>query len=223
MSPITVKLPSHRPSLSITVALAVHRRRTHAAPCRPSSSSHRQAVPRRPLPPSPSPLVRVAVAPSIAVHCHPPSIAVDEPSIGVHCHQSVHCCPANTPSIAVESIAVESPARRQLPSIAIHRPSPLSRRCIFHCCPCHQAVYRRRIAVAPSIVHCRPASITEVLSIAVALSIAIEPYIAIAPSIAVSHPAGCCVASRHVNASCPPVEEFLCGMFNLFLMRGTIL
>jgi hypothetical protein len=159
----------------------------------------------------------VAVAPSIAIHCHPPSIAVDEPSIGVHCHQSVHCCPANTPSIAVESITVESPSRRQLPSIAIHRPSPLSRRCIVLCCPCHQAVYRRRIAVAPSTIHCRPASITDVLLIAVALSIAVEP------SIAVSHPAGCCVASRHTNASRPPVEEFPCGMFNLFLMRGTIL
>jgi hypothetical protein len=110
-----------------------------------------------------------------------------------------------------------------LPSIAIHRPSPLSRRCIVHCCPCHQAVYPRQIAVAPSTVHCRPASITEVLSIAGALSIAVEPYIAIAPSIDVSHPAGCCVASRHANTSHPPVEEFPCGMFNLFLMGGTIL
>jgi hypothetical protein len=165
----------------------------------------------------------VAVAPSIAVHCHPPSIAVNEPSIGVHCHQSFHCCPANTPPIAVKSIAVVSPPRRQLPSIAIRRPLPLSRRCIVHCCPCHQAVYRRQIAVAPSTIHCRPASITNVLSIAVALSIAIEPSITVAPSIAVSYTAGCCVASRHVNASRPPVEEFPCGMFNLFLMRGTIL
>ncbi len=42
---------------------------------------------------------------SIAVHCHPPSIAVDEPYIVAHCRQSVHCCPpvAVTPSIAVES------------------------------------------------------------------------------------------------------------------------
>jgi len=155
----------------------------------------------------------------------PPSIAINELSIGNHCHQSVHCCPANTPSIAVESIAVESPSRRQLPSIAIRRPLPLSRRCIVYCCPCHQAVYRRRIAVAPTTVH-RPlptASITDMLSIAVALSIAVEPSIAVVPSITVSHPAGCCVASRHANASCPPVEEFPCGMFNLFLMRGTIL
>ena len=161
---------------------------------------------------------------SIAVHYHTPSITVDEPSIGVHCHQSVHCCPANTPSIAVESIAV-SPSRRQLPSIAIHRPSPLSRRCIVHFCPCHQAVYCRRIAVAPSTVtvHCRPAAITDVVSIAVALSIAVEPSIAVAPSIAVSHPAGCCVTSPHTNASRPLVEEFPCGMFNIFLMRDTIL
>jgi len=134
-----------------------------------------------------------------------------------------HCCPANTPSIAIESIAVESPSRRQLPSIAIRYPSLLSCRCIVHCCPCHQAVYRRQIAVAPSTVHCRPASITNVLSIAVALSITVEPSIAVTPSITVSHPAGCCVASRHTNASHPPVEEFPCGMFNLFLMRGTIL
>ena len=104
----------------------------------------------------------------------------------------------------------------------IHRPSPLSRH-LVHCCPPDWAVYCRQIAIASSTVHRRPASITEVLSIAVALSIAIEPYIAIAPSIAVSHPAGCCVASRHINASRPPVEEFPCGMFNLFLMRGTIL
>jgi hypothetical protein len=48
--------------------------------------------------------------------------------------------------------------------------------------------------------------------------------IAIALSIAVSHPAGCCVSSRHADASCPPVEEFPYGMlFNLFLMRDTIL
>jgi hypothetical protein len=162
--------------------------------------------------------------PSIAVHCHPPSIAVHEPSIGVYCHQSIHCCPVVTPSITVKSIAVESPLRHQLPSIAIHRPSPLSRRCIIHCCTCHRAVYRRRIAIAPSTVHRLPAaSITDVLSIAVALSIAVEPSIAVAPSIAVSHPVGCCVASCHANASRPPVEEFPCGMFNLFLMRGTIL
>jgi len=46
------------------------------------------------------------------------------------------------------------------------------------------------------------------VSIAVALSI---------------NPAGCCVSSRHANASCPPVQEFPHGMFNLFLMRDTIL
>jgi hypothetical protein len=62
-----------------------------------------------------------------------------------------------------------------------------------------------------------------VLSIAVALSIAIEPSIAIAPSIAISHPAGCCVTSCHADASRPPVQEFLHGMFNLILMCGTIL
>jgi hypothetical protein len=165
----------------------------------------------------------VAATPSIAVHCHPPSIAVDVPSIGIHCHQSVHCSLAVTSSIAVESIAIESPSCHPLPSITIHRPSPLSRRCIVHCCPCHQAVYRHRIAVAPSTNHCRPASITNVLSIAVALSITVEPSITVAPSIAVFHSAGCCVASRHTDASRPPVEEFPCGMFNLFLMCGTIL
>jgi hypothetical protein len=62
-----------------------------------------------------------------------------------------------------------------------------------------------------------------VLSIAVALSIAVEPSITVAPSIAVSHPAGCCVASRHADVSRPPVQEFLHNMFNLFLMCGTIL
>jgi hypothetical protein len=61
------------------------------------------------------------------------------------------------------------------------------------------------------------------MSIAVALSIAVEPSIAVVPSIAISHPAGCCITSQQTNASRPPVEEFPCGMFNLFLMRGTIL
>jgi len=152
--------------------------------------------------------------PSIAVHCHPPSIAVDEPSIGVHCRQSVYCSPAVTPSITVKSIAIESPSRRPLPSIAIHRPSPLSCRRIVHCCPRHRAVYCRQIAVTPSTNHRRPASITNVLTIAVALSIAVKPSIAIASSFAVFHPAGCCIASRHAKASQPPVKEFPCGMFN---------
>ncbi len=127
------------------------------------------------------------------------------------------------PSIAVEPIAVELPLRSPLPSIAIHRPSPLSSHCIVHCCPLHREVYRRQIAVAPSTVHHRPASITDVLSIAVTLSITIELFIAIAPSIAISHKAGCCVASRHADASHPLVEEFPCGMFNLFLICGTII
>jgi len=47
--------------------------------------------------------------------------------------------------------------------------------------------------------------------------------IAVALSIAVSHLAGCCVSSRHADASYPPVQEFPHGMFNLFLMRDTIL
>jgi hypothetical protein len=47
--------------------------------------------------------------------------------------------------------------------------------------------------------------------------------IAVALSIAVSHPAGCCISSCHADASCPPVQDFLHGMFNLFLMRDTIL
>ena len=48
--------------------------------------------------------------------------------------------------------------------------------------------------------------------------------IAIVLSIAVSHPAGRCVSSRHADAdaSCPPLQEFPQGMFNLFLMRDTI-
>ena len=83
--------------------------------------------------------------------------------------------------------------------------------------------YCRRIAVALSTVQRRPASITDVLSIAVALSIAVEPSITVAPSITVSHLAGCCVASCHTDASRPPVQEFPYGMFNFFLMRGTIL
>jgi hypothetical protein len=108
-------------------------------------------------------------------------------------------------------------------SIAIHRPSPLSRCCIVHCCLRHRAVYRRRIAVAPSTIHCRPASITDVLSIAVALSIAVKLFIAVVPSIAIYHLAGCCIASCHTDILCPSVQEFLNGTFNLFLMRGTIL
>jgi hypothetical protein len=153
-----------------------------------------------------------------AVHHHQVAIAV-------HCRQSIQCYPpvAVTPSNAVESIAVKLPARRPLQSIAIHRPSPLSCRCIIHCCPCHQAVYYRRIAIVPSTAHRRPASITYILSIAVALSIAVKPSIAVAPSTAFSHPAGCCVTSCHADASHPPVQEFSQGMFNLFLMCGTIL
>jgi hypothetical protein len=63
------------------------------------------------------------------------------------------------------------------------------------------------LAVKPllSTVHHRPVSI------------------AVALSIAVSHPAGCCVSSRHTDASCPPVQDFPHDMFNLFLMRDTIL
>ncbi len=224
----------HHRQVAITPSIVVHHRCARS----PSPSHSRRSllsIPVKSPLSSPSPSIAIESItiewlssqplPSIAVHCHPPFIAVDEPSIGVHCHQSVHCCPANTLSIAVESIAAESPSRRQLPSIVIHRPSLFSRRCIVHCCPCHQhqAVYRRRIVIAPSTVHCRPASLTNVLSIAATLSIAVELSIAVAPSIAVSHPAGCCVAAQHANTSHPPVEELPCGMFNLFLMRGTIL
>jgi hypothetical protein len=234
-SSIAIESPSRRPSpsscrravhhcqVAITPSIVVH----HRCACGPSllcSCRSSSSIPVKSLPSIPSSLSgrcaahqrRVAVA---------SSIAVNEPSIAVHCRQSVHCCPpvAATPYISVESIAVKSPSRRLLPSIAIHRPSPLSRRCIVHCSPRHQAVYRRRIAVAPSTVHRRSASITDVLSIAVALTIAVEPSIAIAPSIAVSHLASCCVASRHADASRPPVQEFPHGMFNLFLMCGTIL
>jgi hypothetical protein len=79
------------------------------------------------------------------------------------------------------------------------------------------------LAIEPSIaVDHRPASITDVLSIAAALSISVKPSIAVLPSIAVSHLPGCCVDSCHADASRPPVEEFPYGMFNIFLMRGTI-
>jgi len=47
--------------------------------------------------------------------------------------------------------------------------------------------------------------------------------IAVALSIDVSHPAGCCVSFRHADTSCLSVQEFRHGMFDLFLMRDTIL
>ncbi len=146
---------------------------------------------------------RVAITSSLALelplHCPLPSRS----------HRAVHClCPTPSiafklpprgpsPFIAVESIAVALPSRGPLPC-----PLPLSCcHCTVHCCPCHRAVYRRRIAVALSTVHRQPASIAIALSIAVEPFIAFKPSIAVAPSIAVSRPAGCCVASPHTNAS----------------------
>ena len=71
----TVKLPSHHPSLSITVALAVHCRRAHAISPRTSLSSHHQTVPRHPLPSSQS-----LLSGRCAIHRHPsPSIAIHFP------------------------------------------------------------------------------------------------------------------------------------------------
>jgi hypothetical protein len=160
--------------------------------------------------------ITVMLAPFLIVHCLrvaiPSSLALELP---LHCplpsrsHRAIHClCPVPSiafkfpsrrpsPFIAVESIAVALPLRRPLPC-----PSPLScHHCAVHCCPCRQAVYRRRIAVAPSTIHCQPASIAIALSIAVKPSIAVKLSIAVAPSITVSHPAGCCVASRHTDAS----------------------
>ncbi len=171
------------------------------------------------------------LAPFLIVHCCrvtiTSSLALELP---LHCpwpsrsHRAVHClCPAPSiafkspshrpsPFIAVESIALVSPSRHPLPC-----PSPLScRHCAVHCCPCRRAVYRCRIAVAPSTVHRQPASIAIALSIPVKPSIAIKPSIAVAPLIAVSCPAGCCVASRHTN---PPISEVNKRMF--FLLVGS--
>ena len=178
---------------------------------------------------------RVAMAPSLAVElplrCPLPSRSTTKlplrcPLSSIPVALTAHCPCARAvprhPSPSSHHQAIPHRpllSRRQLPSIAVHRPSPLSHLCIVHCCPYH-AIYRCRIAVASSTIHRRPASITNVLSIAAVLSIAVKWTIAVAPSIAVSYPAGCCVASRHANASSPPVQEFSYGsMFNLFLMQ----
>ena len=87
----TVKLPSRRPSSSITVALAVHCRRAHAIPCPP--------------PLSPSPLSRHR-----AIHCHPSpstSIAIESPL-----HRPLLSLPSSRllPSRCAPSIAIQHPS-----------------------------------------------------------------------------------------------------------------
>jgi hypothetical protein len=155
------------------------------------------------------------------------------PSITVNPSIAAVKSPSHCPSlpIAIESITVESPfiaIHCCPPSIAIHR------------CPIHYhlpsiAIHRRGVVFAPSIavlviepsIVCRIAITpsTVQLPIVVTLSIVIETSIPVAFSITLSCPTGCgCRTSSHlVNASCPPVQEFPHGVFNLFLMHGTIL
>ena len=167
-----------------------------------------------------------AIAPSIAIapclpsrravhHCRVASSCRHLPSICVllpNCRCTVRCRQVHQRWIAVK------------PSIVVYRTLPLSTPCtIFHCCPCRWALFCNQIAVAPSTVHCRPASIPVALSIPAALSIATKPSMAVASSITVYSLAGCRIASRLANVSCPPVQESRHGMFNFCLIRGTIL
>ncbi len=114
-------------------------------------------------------------------------------------------------------ITVDSPSHRPLMSScsrAVHRhPSPPI---TVH----RHAVHHRQVAIAPSLsVHHHCLAVKPLLS-----TVHHRPVsIAVTLSIAVSHPAGCCVSSRHADASCPPIQDFPHGMFNLFLMRDTIL
>ncbi len=86
--------------------LTDHHRHAHAIHHRPSLPRSRPAVPCR----------RGAVAPSIAVAPHRALLSCR----AVH-HRPVHCCQVVVvPSIAVESITVESPSHSSLLSIAVH-------------------------------------------------------------------------------------------------------
>ena len=147
-----------------------------------------------------------------AVHCRcaVPSITVKEPSMLAVNLSTAFKSPSLRPLL---SVAVESPPCLSLsPSIAVHHhcdrsrsPSSLRLRCPSLYCRLHRCQGALTVKRLLSTVHHRPVAIVVALSIAV------------------SHPAGCCVSSRHADASCPPVQDFPHGMFNLFLMHNTIL
>ena len=116
--------------------------------CCSSSSIAIVSLLRRPLPSSCRCVVhhrQVAIAPSIDIHHH----CARGPSLLHSCHSSssipVESPLSNpSPSIAVESMAIEWMSHRPLPSIAIHRPSPLMSR------PLESIAINPSIAVQPT-------------------------------------------------------------------------